>query len=108
MKLYVKFSNGGWNTLPCEDGNKPIEFIVSEIKTRLGLPIESTENIVCQIRLPTGELSKLHRRDKITDVLKDGDFVYIGEFNHLKFEIRTCLCHLKLFFSFHTTFTSTR
>ena len=81
MKIYVKVCDGSWNTLPCNDGSKPISFIASEMRTRLGRNID-VDNVVCKTHIATGtgEMSQLNNDDLISDVLHDGDFVHIGEF----------------------------
>ena len=80
MKLYVKVRNGSWNTLTCNDKNKPIASIVSEMNTRLGLRL-NVHDMVCKtfIKTANGAVSQLYDNDLIADVLEDGDFVHIGE-----------------------------
>jgi len=82
MKIYVKVRDGSWNTLTCNDKNKPIASIVSEMNTRLGLRL-NVHDMVCKTFVETanGATSQLYDKDLIVDVLEDGDFVHIVKKN---------------------------
>ena len=75
MKLHVKY-DGKWNALPCGDGDKPISWIVDEMKSRFKL---IAGDITCNVLLSNGSASELHKADLIKSVLKDQDFVYLGK-----------------------------
>ena len=76
----MKVRDGSWNTLTCNDKNKPIASIVSEMNTRLGLRL-NVHDMVCKTFVETanGATSQLYDKDLIVDVLEDGDFVHIGK-----------------------------
>lgn len=77
MKLHVKY-DGKWNALPCGDGDKPISWIVDEMKSRFKL---IAGDITCNVLLSNGSASELHKADLIKSVLKDQDFVYLVDAN---------------------------
>ncbi len=75
MKINVKFNNR-WNAVPCGDGEEKISWLIDDLKKRFE---NNSSTLVCHTLLPNGEHCHLDINDRIKDVLRDQDFVYLGE-----------------------------